>query len=112
MVSLIAKWQKCGKSNCRCSDGLFLHGPYFWLVKYISKKSNHKRRGKYAWRYLGKNPRDVWEKLVIEDKRFNEKFSLTLLNTKLHSLKQKRKANDNLKAVEEILKIEDTITEK
>ena len=112
MASLIAKWQKCGKSTCRCSDGLFLHGPYFWLVKYISKKSSHKRRGKYAWRYLGKNPRDVWEKLEILDKRFNKKYNLPFLNAKVHSLKQNRKTNNSFKTIEQILKIDDTIANK
>ena len=101
MTSLLVKWQRCGKPSCRCSDGL-LHGPYFWLVTYISKKSNHKRGGKYSWVYLGKNPRDVWEKLEKVDNRFNQQYDLDHLNAKLQKLQGSK---DQRKTVEKILKI-------
>ncbi|MHA2223864.1 MAG: DUF6788 family protein [Candidatus Hodarchaeales archaeon] len=106
MASLIAKWQKCGKSSCRCSNGV-LHGPYFWLVKYISKKAVHKRRGKYSWQYLGKNPRDVWERLEILDKRFNERYSILDLNKKLKILTEPIERDESFKIVEPILTIKD-----
>ena len=93
MASLIIKWQKCGKSTCRCAEG-FLHGPYFWLVTYISRNSQLKQRGKYKWKYLGKRPDDAWSKLIHLDQRFHKNYSLDKLKDRisiLHKLKREQK---------------------
>ncbi len=111
MASIILKWQKCGKPSCRCSEGT-LHGPYFWLVAYISKKSNDNRKGKYSWRYLGKNPEYAWKKLEKLDRRFNEKYDLLDLNDKLQKLKHIREKNISLKTMEKILSVEDAIKDE
>ncbi|MHA2243752.1 MAG: DUF6788 family protein [Candidatus Hodarchaeales archaeon] len=111
MASVIAKWQKCGKPSCRCSEGI-LHGPYFWLVEYVSKKSNYNRKGKYSWRYLGKNPEDAWEKLGKFNRRFNEKYNLLDLNDKIQKLKHIKEKSVSLKSMEQILTVEDAITDK
>lgn len=110
MASLIAKWQKCGKSGCRCTIGT-LHGPYFWLVAYISKKTNDPRKGKYSWQYLGKNPAKVWEKLRFIDERFSRKYELSDLNNKIENLKGSRNSEEIPKTIEPILKVDDTITD-
>ncbi|MFX0123790.1 MAG: DUF6788 family protein [Candidatus Hodarchaeota archaeon] len=111
MASVIVKWQNCGKPACRCREGL-LHGPYFWLVSYISKKSDDRRKGKYFWRYLGKNPTDVWKRLENLDQRFNEKYDFLDLNIKLqHIIKKREKIND-ARSIERILTVEDVIIEK
>ncbi|MFX1285366.1 MAG: DUF6788 family protein [Promethearchaeota archaeon] len=111
MPSVIAKWQKCGKSNCRCSEGM-LHGPYFWLVAYVSKKSNDKRKGKYLWRYLGKNPVDAWKKIEKLNNRFSEKYDLQDLNIKIRKLLKDREEKSDFKTVEKVLTIEDTIMDE
>ncbi len=60
MGSVIAKWQICGKKNCRCSQG-FLHGPYFWYIQY--QRKNGQRKGTYHWTYLGKTYSKIETKL-------------------------------------------------
>ena len=104
MASVVVKWQSCGKSACRCREGM-LHGPYFWLVSYISKKSDDKRKGKYSWRYLGKNPTEVWNRLENYDKRFSQKYNLLDLNTKLRRISEIRKKTPDTKSMERILTI-------
>ncbi|MHA2247970.1 MAG: DUF6788 family protein [Candidatus Hodarchaeales archaeon] len=111
MASVILKWQKCGKPSCRCREGM-LHGPYFWLVSYISKKSSDKRKGKYSWRYLGRNPGDAWKQLEYLDKRFNEKYDLLDLNDRLQRVTQMREKTNGVKTTERILTVDDTIIEK
>jgi hypothetical protein len=106
MASLIIKWQKCGKKTCRCMEG-FPHGPYFWLVIYISRKSADKRRGKYKWRYLGRNPQDVWTRLEQFDPRFGERYTLQDMKQKvtlLHDLHQK---NPPTSTTEKIFSLEE-----
>jgi len=51
MVSIIIKFQRCGKKNCKCLKQGKLHGPYFWAVSY---KGSRQGRIKYKWVYLGK----------------------------------------------------------
>ena len=95
MAALIIKWQKCGKSTCRCCEG-FPHGPYFWLVTYISRNSHLKQRGKYKWKYLGKKPDEAWSKLVHLDQRFHKNYSLEKLKQRvnnLHKLKIEQKSS-------------------
>ena len=61
MGTIITKYQKCGKPNCKCTTGdtnEFLHGPYYWHVKYI-KPRNSLQKGKYKWIYIGKTPEDL-----------------------------------------------------
>ena len=110
MASVIIKWQKCGKPACRCREGM-LHGPYFWLVSYISKKSDDRRKGKYSWQYLGKNSLDVWKKLENLDKRFIQKYTLLDLNNKMHKIIQMRKETP-VKTIERILTVNEDYTEK
>ncbi|MFX0209022.1 MAG: DUF6788 family protein [Candidatus Hodarchaeota archaeon] len=110
MASVIVKWQKCGKTNCRCSEGL-LHGPYFWLVTYVSRKSDNRRKGKYAWRYLGKNALHVWEKLEKLDKRFDERYDLPELNDKIRKLTMEKKPEIRVKTAN-IFTIEDAVTDE
>jgi hypothetical protein len=111
MPSLIAKWQKCGKRSCRCNEG-FLHGPYFWLVRYISKKASHKRKGKYSWRYLGRNPLLVWEKLRTIDTRFGQRYQLSDLTDKIGRLRQIKDKTVEHRTIEPLLTIEDTLSEQ
>jgi len=106
MASLIVKWQKCGKPTCRCSEGM-LHGPYFWLVAYVSKKSNDKRKGRYLWQYLGKNPGDVWKKIEKLNHRFNEKYDLQDLKDRIRKLRKDREQKIGLKMMAKILTIND-----
>jgi hypothetical protein len=57
MGSIITKYQKCGKTNCKCnldSSPESLHGPYYWSVKYL-KPRNSLKKGKYVWTYIGKS---------------------------------------------------------
>jgi hypothetical protein len=106
MASLIVKWQKCGKNGCRCTEG-FPHGPYFWYLKYISKKSSDKRKGKYSWTYLGKNPIDAWKKVCSFDKRFKERYKRSDLNKKIDSLMATKIKNKTQKMTEQILTVEE-----
>jgi len=107
MASLIAKWQKCGKHNCRCNEG-FPHGPYFWLVTYISKNSILQHRGKYHWQYLGKNPQDVWTKLEYLDSRFTERYSLEKMHDRIVQLKKQIVFDGSSRYGGEIFVIKDT----
>ena len=55
------KYQKCGKSNCKCFAGVTtesLHGPYYWHVRYI-KPRNSLKKGKYKWTLIGKTPEEI-----------------------------------------------------
>ena len=88
MPSILAKWQKCGKSTCRCSKGL-LHGPYLWLVTYHSSRSADRRAGKYSWQYLGRSPNIAWEKLRVINPRFTQEYEFSSLLEKLGSVRQK-----------------------
>jgi len=49
--TLVRKYQKCGKKNCKCQQGK-LHGPYWWRVKYVRKSESGK--GHHRWKYVGK----------------------------------------------------------
>jgi hypothetical protein len=74
MPSIIIKYQKCGKNNCRCIISRTLHGPYFWLVRYI-KPRNKYFKGKYKWKYIGKSLKEFENFIQNEGKKFNIKFS-------------------------------------
>lgn len=106
MASIIVKWQKCGKTGCRCTKGV-PHGPYFWLVKYIRINSLDKRRGKYSWKYLGKKPSDAWEKLAVLDHRFKTTFDLQDFNRKVKELNQRKEQGSIHKTTEKIMTIDD-----
>jgi uncharacterized protein YlbG (UPF0298 family) len=60
LTCITVKFQRCGKINCRCSNG-YLHGPYFWLIIY--KKPTRSKKGKYNWIYLGKDNSNINNKL-------------------------------------------------
>lgn len=57
MPSIIVKFQRCGKNNCHCINGDY-HGPYYWFVIYKKARNNFKK-GKYKWRYIGKNSSEL-----------------------------------------------------
>ena len=107
MASIIVKWQKCGKEGCRCLEGM-PHGPYFWLVKYITVRSTEKRRGKYTWKYLGKKPTDAWEKLTQFDPRFQNSFNLRDFDRKVIELNVRRKQGSIQKTTERLLTVDDS----
>jgi len=46
--TLVRKYQKCGKPNCRCQQGS-PHGPYYWRVFYDRETK------KQHWKYIGKD---------------------------------------------------------
>ncbi len=71
MPSIVLKLQSCGKENCSCRREGRLHGPYFWLVSYkkddrsVSNMRKTKgRRGRYVWKYLGKQVDQVVKMIV------------------------------------------------
>jgi len=111
MASIIVKWQKCGKTGCRCSEGM-PHGPYFWLVTYVSVRSTDKRRGKYAWKYLGRQPSDAWEKLAVLDRRFKSTFNLQTFSHKVKELNQRKAQGKVQKSTEKVLTINDAAVNK
>ncbi len=88
MPSVLAKWQKCGKSGCRCNEGI-LHGPYLWLVTYNSARSIDRRAGKYSWIYLGRSLDRAWLKLVSINPSFERYFQKSTLLEKIIDIKQK-----------------------
>ena len=76
MGSIVTKYQKCGKNNCKCFTNPSmdsLHGPYFWFVKYI-KPRNSLKIGKYKWIYIGKST-DELNNFIKENKdRYNIEY--------------------------------------
>jgi len=106
MPSILAKWQKCGKSTCRCSEG-FLHGPYLWLVTYHSSRSDDRRAGKYSWQYLGRSPNVAWEKLRATNPRFSQEYEFSSLLEKLGSVRQKSGSNSSSPATSSLLTLPD-----
>ena len=92
MASVIAKFQRCGKTNCHCYLNGSLHGPYFWLVSYV--RSEH-GKGKYRWKYLGKDPQSVITKLKYLGVQSN--LSKDQLNSKIFSLKNKSLSSENVR---------------
>ncbi|MHA1969455.1 MAG: DUF6788 family protein [Candidatus Hodarchaeales archaeon] len=106
MASIIVKWQKCGKEGCRCREGM-PHGPYFWLVRYVTVKSSDKRRGKYTWKYLGKKPADAWQKLSQFNQRFQNTFDLQDFDRKVAELNVRRKLGAIHKTTEKLLSVDD-----
>ena len=70
MGSVITKYQKCGKSNCKCTTATTneeLHGPYYWHVRYI-KPRNSLKKGKYKWAYIGKTSTELDQFLKENEK--------------------------------------------
>lgn len=85
LACITVKFQKCGKDNCRCSNG-HLHGPYFWLIIY--KRPGSSSKGKYNWIYLGKKGSNMINKLK------------TLTLTKKWNNNQWNSLNDKIKKIE------------
>ena len=106
MVSVLAKWQKCGKSGCRCNEGFF-HGPYLWLVTYHSARVESKYSGKYSWIYLGRSPELAWQKLSSIDSRFNQYYDINSLLDKLEDIKRKRETKDSVSRSASLLSLPD-----
>jgi hypothetical protein len=61
MPAVVAKLQRCGKTNCRCFRTNDLHGPYFHLVSFVRKTAEGKKI--YRWDYLGRNREIIISKL-------------------------------------------------
>lgn len=80
MPFIIAKFQKCGKNNCRCNSG-HPHGPYYWLCTYKYCEGRQKR--KIKWEYLGKNYSSV--KNTLLNLGFNDLISEKELLKKIGS---------------------------
>ena len=74
MPSIIIKYQKCGKQNCKCTTQKILHGPYFWLVRYVKPKYSY-HKGKYKWKYIGRSSRDLENYLINEGSDYGLNFS-------------------------------------
>jgi len=106
MVSVLAKWQKCGKSGCRCNEGNF-HGPYLWLVTYHSARLESKHAGKYSWIYLGRSPELAWKKLNSIDSRFKQHFEMNSLLDKLEEIRRKRETQVTIPRTASILSLPD-----
>ncbi|PWI49196.1 hypothetical protein CEE45_03410 [Candidatus Heimdallarchaeota archaeon B3_Heim] len=106
MVSVLAKWQKCGKAGCRCNDGVY-HGPYLWLVTYHSARLEGKQAGKYSWKYLGRSPELAWQKLSSIDSRFKQHFDITSLLEKLEDIRRKRESQVTVSRTASILSLPD-----
>ena len=83
MVSIIIKFQKCGKKTCKCYKEGKLHGPYFWAVTY---KGSHQGRAKYKWTYLGKAIEKTIEKLGVIFPEVDVKSTQEKLQSKLTKL--------------------------
>ena len=83
MVSIVIKFQRCGKKNCRCAREGHLHGPYFWAVSY---KGSRNGRMKYKWIYLGKAIEESIEKLSTQFPDFKLKHTPDQLQSRLQKL--------------------------
>jgi hypothetical protein len=83
MVSIVIKFQRCGKKNCRCAREGQLHGPYFWAVSY---KGSQKGRMKYKWIYLGKAIEPSIEKLSSQFPEIKRKPTHDQLQSRLQRL--------------------------
>ena len=92
MASIIAKLQRCGKTNCHCYASGSLHGPYFWLVIYVRSEY---QKGKYKWKYLGKDPQLILGKL--KDLGIPCNFSGEYLDAKISALKKKTLISQNIR---------------
>ena len=91
MASIIAKFQRCGKTNCHCYASGSLHGPYFWLVIYVRSEY---QKGKYKWKYLGKDPQLILGKL--KDLGVPGNFSREYLDAKVSALKKRTLISGNI----------------
>ena len=86
MVSIVIKFQRCGKKNCRCAREGQLHGPYFWAVSYKGSKNG---RMKYKWIYLGKAIEQSIEKLTTKFPEIKSKPTQDQLQSRLQKLLQR-----------------------
>lgn len=100
MVSIIIKFQRCGKKNCKCIKEGKLHGPYFWAVTY---RGSQYGRAKYKWVYLGKAIEKTIEKLSIIFPEIDAKKTREQLQSKLNKLQEKDKRINNSKYTTKIL---------
>ncbi len=100
MVSIIIKFQRCGKKTCKCAKEGKLHGPYFWAVTY---RGSQLGRAKYKWVYLGKAIEKTIEKLGIVFPEIDAKMTREKLQSKLNKLHEKYKRINNSKYTTRIL---------
>lgn len=100
MVSIIIKFQRCGKKNCKCAKKGQLHGPYFWAVTY---RGSHHGRAKYKWIYLGKAIEKTIDKLGVIFPEIDVNITREKLQSKLIKLQEKYRHNNKSKYPTEIL---------
>lgn len=100
MVSIIIKFQRCGKKNCKCIKEGKLHGPYFWAVTYKGSQHGH---AKYKWVYLGKAIETTVAKLGVIYPEIDVKMTREKLQSKLNKLQEKYKTSNKSKYPTEIL---------
>lgn len=119
MVSIFAKAQLCGKTNCRCYQIGDLHGPYWHLIIFIRVEDRKKYAlPKQVWVYIGRDKPDGTEydinRLVGSRVKINQdSFSLDGLRDELTNKysekrveieRKKARTPDDLKSRQKALK--------
>ncbi len=108
-MPIIAKFQKCGKENCKCIQKGELHGPFLWYVKYQGRLNG---KPKYYWKYLGKTITEATETLRREkilqsatgtlEKMLKESFSEMDLRDYINKMIKKKKKSISVKILDEM----------
>lgn len=108
-MPIIAKFQKCGKENCKCIQKGELHGPFLWYVKYQGRLNG---KPKYYWKYLGKTITEAAETLGREkilqsatgtlEKMLKESFSEMDLRDYINKMIKKKKKSISVKILDEM----------
>ena len=108
-MSIIAKFQKCGKENCKCVQKGELHGPFLWYVEYQGRLNG---KPKYYWKYLGKTITEAAETLEKEkiiqsatetlEKTLKESFSEMDLREYINKMVKKKRKSISVKILDEM----------
>jgi len=108
-MPIIAKFQKCGKENCKCIQKGELHGPFLWYVKYQGRLNG---KPKYYWKYLGKTITEAAETLGKEkilqsatgtlEKMLKESFSEMDLRDYINKMIKKKRKSISVKILDEM----------
>lgn len=108
-MPIIAKFQQCGKENCKCVQRRELHGPYLWYVKYQGRLNG---KPKYYWKYLGTTITEAAETLEKEkiiqsktgalEKTLKESFSEIDLKNYINKMGKKRRKSMSVKILDEM----------
>lgn len=109
-MPIIAKFQKCGKENCKCVQKGELHGPFLWYVKYQGRVNG---RPKYYWKYLGTTITEAAETLEKEkiiqtkmgalEKTLKENFSEIDLKDYIKKMTKKKRKTISIKILNEMV---------